>query len=88
MQNIKNDCNCEPGPSLVIMARPDYFERETMGQNLSDILDGVAIPMAYKLGYSSVAHLSSQFKQVTGFTPTAFKKLKAHNRKPLDEVGK
>jgi len=44
--------------------------------------------MAYKLGYSSVAHLSSQFKQVTGFTPTAFKKLKAHNRKPLDEVGK
>ena len=43
--------------------------------------------IAYKLGYSSVAHLSSQFKQVTGFTPTAFKKLKAHNRKPLDEVG-
>jgi AraC family transcriptional regulator len=44
--------------------------------------------MAYKLGYSSVAHLSSQFKQITGFTPTAFKKLKNHNRKPLDEVGK
>ncbi|MBK0404618.1 AraC family transcriptional regulator [Adhaeribacter sp. BT258] len=44
--------------------------------------------MAYKLGYSSVAHLSSQFKQVTGFTPTAFKKLKAHKRKPLDKVGK
>ena len=44
--------------------------------------------MAYKLGYSSVAHLSSQFKQVTGFTPTAFKKLKTHSRKPLDEIGK
>ena len=44
--------------------------------------------MAYKLGYSSVAHLSSQFKQVTGFTPTTFKNLKAHNRKPLDEVGR
>lgn len=44
--------------------------------------------MAYKLGYSSVAHLSNQFKQLTGFTPTAFKKLKTHNRKPLDEVGK
>lgn len=43
--------------------------------------------MAYKLGYSSVAHLSSQFKQVTGFTPTAFKNLKNHNRKALDEVG-
>jgi AraC family transcriptional regulator len=44
--------------------------------------------MAYELGYSSVAHLSNQFKQVTGFTPTAFKKLKGHNRKALDEVGK
>jgi AraC-like DNA-binding protein len=44
--------------------------------------------MAYKLGYSSVAHLSNQFKQVTGFTPTAFKKLKSHNRTALDEVGK
>lgn len=42
--------------------------------------------MAYKLGYSSVAHLSSQFKQVTGFTPSEFKKLKHHNRKSLDEV--
>ncbi|MEO7082074.1 MAG: AraC family transcriptional regulator [Flavobacteriales bacterium] len=29
--------------------------------------------IAWKLGYSSVAHLSSQFKKVTGFTPTHFK---------------
>ena len=43
--------------------------------------------IADEMGYSSVAHLSGQFKQVTGFTPSAFKKLKAHNRKPLDEVG-
>lgn len=42
--------------------------------------------MAYKLGYSSVAHLSSQFKQVTGFTPTEFKSLKNHNRKGIDEL--
>ncbi len=44
--------------------------------------------MAHKLGYSSVAHLSNQFKQVTGFTPTAFKKLKNHHRTALDQVGK
>ncbi|MGY6522600.1 MAG: helix-turn-helix domain-containing protein [Mongoliitalea sp.] len=31
--------------------------------------------MAWKLGYSSVQHLSSQFKKVTGMTPTAFKKI-------------
>jgi AraC family transcriptional regulator len=44
--------------------------------------------MAWKLGYSSVAHLSNQFKQVTGFTPTNFKKLKQHNRVALDQIGK
>lgn len=42
--------------------------------------------MAFKLGYSSVAHLSTQFKKITGFTPTQFKQLKEHNRKRLDAV--
>lgn len=32
--------------------------------------------IAYKLHYSSVAHLSNQFKKVTGMTPTSFKKMK------------
>lgn len=44
--------------------------------------------ISHKLAYSSVQHLSSQFKKVTGFTPSEFKKL--HNldeqRKPLDKV--
>lgn len=35
--------------------------------------------MAWKLGYSSVQHLSSQFKKITGMTPSAFKKLKKSN---------
>ena len=42
--------------------------------------------MAFKLGYGSVAHLSNQFKQVTGLTPTNFKKLKIKPRIPLDEL--
>ncbi|WP_370896282.1 helix-turn-helix domain-containing protein [Chryseobacterium gossypii] len=42
--------------------------------------------IAGKLGYRSVQHLSSQFRNSTGFTPTEFKKLKVHNRKPLDQV--
>ena len=42
--------------------------------------------IAFKLGYSSVAHLSAQFKKVTGFTPSQFKKLKDHHRKPLDKL--
>jgi AraC-like DNA-binding protein len=42
--------------------------------------------MSLKLGYSSVAHLSGQFKKITGFTPSQFKQLKDHNRKYLDKV--
>lgn len=42
--------------------------------------------IAGKLGYKSVQHLSSQFRNITGFTPTEFKKLKVHNRKPLDQI--
>lgn len=43
--------------------------------------------IADKLGYSSVHHLSGQFKQVTGLTPSAFKQLKENTRKPLDKLG-
>ena len=32
--------------------------------------------ISYRLHYSSVAHLSGQFKKITGLTPTFFKKLK------------
>ncbi|MBC7874105.1 MAG: helix-turn-helix transcriptional regulator [Ferruginibacter sp.] len=42
--------------------------------------------MAFKLRYSSGAHLSGQFKKVTGFTPSQFKKLGDHHRKPLDQL--
>jgi AraC-like DNA-binding protein len=42
--------------------------------------------MALKLGYSSTAHLSAQFRKVTGFTPTQFKNLKEHHRKQLDKL--
>ena len=42
--------------------------------------------IAYQLHYSSVAHLSAQFKKVTGLTPTHFKNIKEIKRIPLDEV--
>lgn len=42
--------------------------------------------ISYKLGYSSVAHLSAQFKKVTGLTPSKFKQLKAPERIPLDKI--
>jgi AraC family transcriptional regulator len=42
--------------------------------------------IADSLAYSSMAHLSRQFKQVSGFTPTEFKRLKTHKRKTLDSL--
>lgn len=46
--------------------------------NLSEI--------AYKLSYSSVSHLSAQFKKVTGLTPSQFKSQGIHLRKSIDSV--
>ena len=43
--------------------------------------------IAWKMGYSSVAHLSSQFKKVTGLSPSHFKQLKDKRRNPIEEVG-
>jgi YesN/AraC family two-component response regulator len=42
--------------------------------------------ISVKMGYSSVAYLSSQFKKVTGLTPTHFKKIRTNKRSPLDKV--
>ena len=49
--------------------------------NLSEI--------ANKLGYSSVAHLSAQFKKITGLTPSELKKSRTidSSRKPIDNIG-
>ena len=47
-------------------------------ENLSEI--------SYRLGYSSVAHLSAQFKKITGFTPSQFKKLGSTHRRSLDAL--
>ena len=43
--------------------------------------------IAWKMNYSSVAHLSNQFKKVTGLSPSQFKQLKDKSRSPIDNVG-
>jgi AraC-like DNA-binding protein len=43
--------------------------------------------IAWKMNYSSVAHLSNQFKKFTGLSPSHFKKLRDKKRNPLDEIG-
>ncbi|MFC3366384.1 helix-turn-helix domain-containing protein [Pedobacter fastidiosus] len=42
--------------------------------------------IAWQMGYSSSAHLSNQFKSVTGITPSEFKSLGTKDRKPLDKI--
>ena len=42
--------------------------------------------IAWKLHYSSVAHLSNQFKKITGLTPSYFKSLANKNRSSLENV--
>lgn len=46
--------------------------------NLSEI--------AFQMDYSSVAHLSAQFKKVTGLTPSHFKSIRDHKRNSIDQV--
>jgi AraC-like DNA-binding protein len=43
--------------------------------------------IAWKMNYSSVAHLSSQFKKVTGLSPSHFKQLKDKRRNPIEDIG-
>lgn len=47
--------------------------------NLSEI--------AYKLNYSSIAHLSNQFKKITGLSPTNYRQLEVNQRIPIEKIG-
>ncbi|AQX87282.1 AraC family transcriptional regulator [Elizabethkingia bruuniana] len=42
--------------------------------------------ISYKLNYSSVAHLSNQFKKITGLSPSFYKKLKLRRLKNLEDL--
>ena len=43
--------------------------------------------ISYRLQYSSVAHLSNQFKKITGLTPSEFKRLRTRHRDPIEDIG-
>jgi AraC-like DNA-binding protein len=44
--------------------------------------------IAYKLHYSSVGHLSNQFKKITGVTPSYYKQMKDKKRNPIEDIGR
>jgi len=43
--------------------------------------------IAWKMNYNSVAHLSNQFKKVTGLSPSHFRQLKVKRRSPIEDIG-
>lgn len=43
--------------------------------------------ISYRMQYSSVAHLSNQFKKITGLSPSEFKNLKDKHRSPIEKIG-
>jgi AraC-like DNA-binding protein len=43
--------------------------------------------ISYRLNYSSVSHLSNQFRKVTGLSPSDFKHLKAKRRSSIEDIG-
>jgi YesN/AraC family two-component response regulator len=78
--------------SLFSQVEGTTIEKYTINQRIEKakeliIYDELSLSeIAYKLGYSSVAYLSNQFKKVTGLTPSHFKKIGQSKRKPLDKV--
>lgn len=44
--------------------------------------------ISYRMHYSSVAHLSNQFKKVTGLSPSFYKKIKQHRNGNLEDLGR
>lgn len=55
--------------------------KELLAYNEASLSD-----IAFELGYSSVAHLSAQFKKVTGLTPSHFRSMGGNRRKTIDGV--
>ena len=68
------------------IARYMVLQKIEMAKELLDYNELSLSQIADKLGYSSVAHLSNQFKQVTGLTPSDYKKSSSVARKPLDQL--
>ena len=82
--------------TVVVQEKPGREQREAFRKLLAQRIERVKELLAYgdltvseiadKLRYSSVAHLSAQFRAQTGMSPTEFRRLKGRGLKPLDEV--
>lgn len=60
--------------SFIIIQKIELVKALLINENLS------LTEISYRMNYSSVAHLSNQFKKITGFTPTVFQKVVQNKR--------
>lgn len=75
LSNLFSEMACTSIENFIILQKIEYAKKLIVGgrQNLTEI--------ARKLNYSSVAHLSSQFKNTTGLTPSQFQKIMAKRKR-------
>jgi len=81
MSNMFSEIKCITIEHFIIAHKIERVKELLMYEELN------LTEISYKMNYSSVAHLSNQFKKVTGLTPTNFLKLKQKKRCPLEDVG-
>lgn len=77
---------------LFSMVEGKTIERFVMAQKIEKVKELLTYDehnlseIAFQLHYSSTAHLSAQFKKITGMTPSAFRKLHRDKRHFLDQL--
>lgn len=69
LSNLFSEVTYTSIESFIIIQKIEYVKKLITHHNLT------LTEIAFKLNYSSVAHLSSQFKNITGITPSAFQKI-------------
>ncbi|NNT72984.1 helix-turn-helix transcriptional regulator [Flavobacterium sp. IMCC34852] len=69
LSNLFSDVTFTSIENYIIMQKIEYAKQLMVSGQLS------LTEIAFKLNYSSVAHLSTQFKNVTGITPSAFQRI-------------
>lgn len=74
LSNLFSEVTYTSIENFIILQRIEYAKSLMINTELS------LTEIAYKLQYSSVAHLSTQFKNTTGITPTAFQRIIARRR--------
>ncbi|MDO1501359.1 AraC family transcriptional regulator [Winogradskyella maritima] len=79
LANLFSEITYSSIENFIIFQKIEYTKKLIIKENMS------LTEIAYKLNYSSVAHLSAQFKKMTGITPSAFQRIIAKRQQITNE---